>query len=90
MIGRKTGLVNIGMSTKTADIVAQREVMSVANIARVMVMLNIDVADGLANGVCVEQVGFNYNVDDVYSILVEFESKQAIANSKLSLKASKP
>lgn len=81
-----TGLVDVVISPKPSDTGGLRHVVSVGIGARVMVTLNIDVADGLANGVCGTVVAIDSTGTDVLTILVHFDSdrvgKQAIANSQ--------
>jgi len=48
----QTGLIDVVISTKSSETGGLREVVSVAVGARIMVTVNIDVSDGLANGVC--------------------------------------
>ena len=59
--------------------------MSLAVGARVMVTVNIDVSDGLANGVCGTVIEIIHTGLFVHAVLVKFDSKrvgkQAIANS---------
>ncbi|KAI8517027.1 hypothetical protein Bbelb_056080 [Branchiostoma belcheri] len=74
------------MSTKPSDTGGLREVVSVAVGARVMVTVNIDVADGLVNGTFATVVGVDSTGPDVHTILVKFDSdrvgKQAITDSQ--------
>ncbi|XP_078670863.1 uncharacterized protein LOC144910993 [Branchiostoma floridae x Branchiostoma belcheri] len=81
-----TGFTNVAMSTKPSDTGGLREVVSVAVGARVMVTVNIDVADGLVNGTFATVVGVDSTGPDVHTILVKFDSdrvgKQAITDSQ--------
>ncbi|XP_078660053.1 uncharacterized protein LOC144904785 [Branchiostoma floridae x Branchiostoma belcheri] len=81
-----TGFTNVNMSTKPSDTGGLREVVSVAVGARVMVTVNIDVADGLVNGTFATVVGVDSTGPDVHTILVKFDSdrvgKQAITDSQ--------
>ncbi|KAI8512099.1 hypothetical protein Bbelb_111990 [Branchiostoma belcheri] len=81
-----TGLTNVAMPTKPSDTSNLREVVSVAVGARVMVTVNIDVADGLVNGTIATVVGIDSTGPYVHTILVKFDSdrvgKQAIAESQ--------
>ncbi|KAI8500028.1 hypothetical protein Bbelb_223450 [Branchiostoma belcheri] len=81
-----TGFTNVNMSTKPSDTGGLREVVSVAVGARVMVTVNIDVADGLVNGTFATVVGIDSTGPDVHTILVKFDSdrvgKQAITDSQ--------
>lgn len=51
-----------------------------------MVTVNIDVCDGLANGVCGTVVGIDHTGDNVHAVIVQFESdcveKKAIVDSQ--------
>ncbi|KAI8491884.1 hypothetical protein Bbelb_302570 [Branchiostoma belcheri] len=81
-----TGFTNVNMSTKPSDTGGLRGVVSVAVGARVMVTVNIDVADGLVNGTFATVVGIDSTGPDVHTILVKFDSdrvgKQAITDSQ--------
>ena len=48
----QTNLIDVVFSKNTSETGGLREIVSVAAGARVMVTVNIDVSDGLANGVC--------------------------------------
>ena len=82
----QTGLVDVAISSKPSNTGGLREVVSVAVGARVMVTVNVDVSDGLANGVCGTVVHIDHTDNEVHTILVEFDSdrvgKQAIINSQ--------
>ncbi|CAI9733025.1 Hypothetical predicted protein [Octopus vulgaris] len=84
--GVQTGLINVAISTEASDTGGLREVVSVAVSARVMIPVNIDVSDGLANGICGTDVGIDNTGSDVHTILVKFNServgKQAIADNQ--------
>lgn len=60
--------------------------MSVGVGARVMITVNIDVADGLANGVCGTVTGIDHTANNVNTIFVKFDSDRvgtkAINNSQ--------
>ncbi|KAM9332830.1 ATP-dependent DNA helicase PIF1-like [Pholidichthys leucotaenia] len=82
----QTGLIDVIISTKLSHTGGLREVVSVAVGARVMVTVNTDVSDGLANGVCGTVVGIESSGSSVHTIFVKFDSRrvgmQAIANSQ--------
>ena len=83
----QTGMVDVAISAKPSDTGGLREMASVAVGARAMVTVNIDVSDGLANGVCGTIVNIDHtNNTAVHAILVEFDSdrvgKEAIINSQ--------
>ncbi|KAM9365022.1 ATP-dependent DNA helicase PIF1-like [Pholidichthys leucotaenia] len=82
----QTGLKDVIISTKPSHTGGLREVVSVAVGARVMVTVNIDVSDGLANGVCGAVVGIESSGSSVHTIFIKFDSRrvgmQAIANSQ--------
>ena len=71
-----TGLIDVVISTKPSDTGGLREVVSVAVGAKVMVTVNIDVSDGLANRVCGSVVGIDNTNDTVHAILVEFDNRR--------------
>ncbi|XP_078691416.1 uncharacterized protein LOC144921886 isoform X1 [Branchiostoma floridae x Branchiostoma belcheri] len=81
-----TGLVDIVFSSKPSDTGGLRELVSVAVGARVMVTLNIDVSDGLSNGVFGTVAGIDNAGKDVRTIMVRFDNenvgRQAVANSQ--------
>ena len=81
-----TGIIDVNISTKPSDTGGLREVVSIAVGARVMVTVNIDVSDGLANGVCGTVVGIEHSRNQVHTIMVEFDSdrvgKKATAESQ--------
>jgi len=81
-----TGQLDVVMPTKSSDTGGLREVVMVTEGARVMVTVNINVSDGLANGVCGTVVGIETTGDQVIVILVKFDSprvgKDAIAQSQ--------
>uniref|UniRef100_A0A672Z295 ATP-dependent DNA helicase n=1 Tax=Sphaeramia orbicularis TaxID=375764 RepID=A0A672Z295_9TELE len=64
----QTGLIDVVISTKPSDTGGLREVISVAVGARVMVTVNIDVSDGLENGVCGTVVGIENTGSTVHII----------------------
>ncbi|TNN44144.1 hypothetical protein EYF80_045663 [Liparis tanakae] len=78
-----TGQLTLVMPSKVSDTGGLREVVVVTMGARVMVTVNINVSDGLANGVCGTVVGTETTGDQVIVILVKFDSprvgKDAIA-----------
>ncbi|CAB4011987.1 ATP-dependent DNA helicase PIF1 [Paramuricea clavata] len=80
-----TGLIDVVISTKPSETGGLREVVSVAVGARIMLIVNIDVSHGLANGVCGSVVGIDSTDDNVHAILVQFDSRRvgvkAIAES---------
>ena len=82
----QTGLLDVVISSKPSETGGLREIVYAAVGARTMVTVNIDVSDGLANGVCGTVVGVCTTGDTVQTILVEFDSdrvgKQAISNSQ--------
>ena len=82
----QTGLLDVEISTKPSETGGLREVVYAAVGARTMVTVNIDVSDGLANGVCGTIVGVHSSGEMVHTILVEFDSdrvgRQAIVNSQ--------
>lgn len=82
----QTGIVDVTISSKPSDTGGLRYMVSVAVEARVMVTVNIDVSDGLANGVCGTIVGIDHTGTDVRTILVEFDSdrvgRKAITESQ--------
>ncbi|TNN34254.1 hypothetical protein EYF80_055582 [Liparis tanakae] len=73
------------MPSKASDTGGLREVVVVTMWARVMVTVNINVSDGLANRVCGTVVGIETTGYQVIIILVKFDSprvgKDAIAQS---------
>lgn len=81
----QTGLIDVVISSKPSDTGGLRKVVSIAVGARVMVTININVSDGLANGVCGTVIGIDSTGNDVHAILVKFDSgrvgKEAIASS---------
>ncbi|XP_078578075.1 uncharacterized protein LOC144862999 isoform X1 [Branchiostoma floridae x Branchiostoma japonicum] len=80
-----TGLVDVGLY-KTKNDKGLRETVSLAVGARVMVTVNIDVADGLVNGTLGKVVGIDNTLNDVHAVLVTFDSdrvgRQAKADSQ--------
>ena len=72
----KTGMVDVQISTKPSDTGGLREEVSVAVGARVMITVNIDVSDGLANGVCGTVTDIDHTDDNVHVILVKFDSER--------------
>ena len=72
----KTGQLDVQISSKASDTGGLREVVSVAVGARVMVTVNIDVADGLSNGVVGTVTGIVRNNQDVQTVLVKFDSNR--------------
>jgi len=82
----QTGIVNVVISTKPSDTGGLRDIVSIAVGARVMVTVNIDVTDGLANGVCGTVTGIDHTDNDAHTILVKFDSarvgQKAIAKSQ--------
>jgi hypothetical protein len=81
-----TGLIDVVISTKPSETGGLREVVSVAVGARIMLIVNIDVSDELANGICGSVVGIDSIDDIVHAILVQFDSRRvgikAIAESQ--------
>ncbi|TNN49058.1 ATP-dependent DNA helicase PIF1 [Liparis tanakae] len=81
-----TGQLTVVMPSKASDTGGLREVVVVTMGARVMVTVNINVSDGLANGVCGTVVGIETTGDQGIVILVKFDSprvgKDAIARSQ--------
>ena len=69
------GLIDVVISTKPSDTGEFQEVVSVAIGARVMVTLDIDVSDGLINGVCGTVVAIEHPGNYVHTILVNFDCK---------------
>ena len=82
----QTNLIDVVFSKKPSETGGLREIVSVAVGARVMVTVNIDVSDGLANGVCGTVIDIIHIGIYVQAVLVKFDServgKQAIANSQ--------
>ena len=82
----QTGMVDVAISAKPSDTGGLREVVSVAVGAQVMVTVNIDVSEALANEVCGTIVNIDHTNNTVHAILVEFDSdrveKEAIINSQ--------
>ena len=80
-----TGLIDVIISTKPCDTGGLREIVSVAVGARVMITVNVDVTDGLANGVCGTVVGIDHSGDVVNTVFVLFDSSrvgvQAVSKS---------
>ncbi|CAJ1087262.1 hypothetical protein Bbelb_361660 [Xyrichtys novacula] len=74
----QTGIIDINISAKPSDTGGLRETVSVAVGARVMVTVNINVSDGLANGVCGTVVGIEHTGNDVHVLLVEFDSERVV------------
>ncbi|TNN22918.1 ATP-dependent DNA helicase PIF1 [Liparis tanakae] len=81
-----TGQLTVVMPSKASDTGGLREVLVVTMGARVMVTVNINVSDDLANGVCGTVVGIETTGDQVIVIFVKFDSprvrKDAIARSQ--------
>ncbi|XP_078603870.1 uncharacterized protein LOC144877700 [Branchiostoma floridae x Branchiostoma japonicum] len=86
----QTGLVNIAFPKKPSETGNLREYVHVSVGARVMVTVNIDVADGLSNGVLGTVIGIDKLGEDIQTIVVRFDSdnvgRQAIANSQFKQK----
>ncbi|XP_066268348.1 uncharacterized protein [Branchiostoma lanceolatum] len=83
---RQTGQLDLNPSSKPSQTGGLRPELSVAIGARVMVTVNIDVADGLVNGACGTVVDIMTNQGQPHAILVEFDSdrvgKKALASSQ--------
>ncbi|XP_066265421.1 uncharacterized protein [Branchiostoma lanceolatum] len=83
---RQTGRLDLNPSSKPSQTGGLRPELSVAIGARVMVTVNIDVADGLVNGACGTVVDVMTNQGQPHAILVEFDSdrvgKKALASSQ--------
>ena len=81
-----TGQMNVKFSRKMSETGGLREIVSVTKAARVMVTVNIDVSDGLVNGVTGTVVGLDKTADTVNVIFILFDSKRvgakAISKSK--------
>ena len=82
----QTGLLDVVISSKPSESGELWEIVYAAVGARTMITVNIDVSDGLANGVCGTVVGACTTGETVHTIFVEFDSdrvgKQAIASSQ--------
>ncbi|KAI8484274.1 hypothetical protein Bbelb_380590 [Branchiostoma belcheri] len=75
---RQTGQLQLNASSKPSETGSLRYEISVAVGARVMVTVNIDVADGLVNGACgtVVDIMTNRGSGGPHAILVAFDSDQ--------------
>ncbi|XP_019628628.1 PREDICTED: uncharacterized protein LOC109473188 [Branchiostoma belcheri] len=73
---RQTGQLQLNASSKPSETGSLRSEISVAVGARVMVTVNIDVADGLVNGACGTVVDIMTNRGEPHAILVAFDSDQ--------------
>ncbi|XP_035683454.1 uncharacterized protein LOC118420666 [Branchiostoma floridae] len=83
---KQTGQLQLSVSDKPSESGNLRTEISIAIGARVMVTVNIDVADGLVNGACGTVVDIKTNQDGPHVILVEFDSdrvgQKAVARSQ--------
>ena len=82
----QTRTITLNRSPKASANGGLRHLVSVAVAARVMIIVNIDVADGLSNGVVGSVVAIQLSNNDVQTILIRFDSdrvgRKARANSQ--------
>jgi hypothetical protein len=76
-----TGLIDVVISTKPSETGGLREVVSVAVGARIMLIVNIDVSDALANGVCGSVVGID-STDDTRGRFMPGQAYVAVSRVK--------
>ena len=68
------GLIDAVISTKVSATGGLHEVASIAVGAHIMVTVNIDASDGIANVVCDTVIARDHSGSDVHAILVKFDS----------------
>ena len=73
---KQTGQLNLTAPTKASKCGGLREVINIAVNARVMLLANIDVADGLVNGACGRVVCIKMVNNRVETILVNFDDSR--------------
>ena len=77
-----TGTITRNNSPKTSTSGGLRNIVDVAVNARVMVIVNVDVADGLSNGVVGTVVAVESFGSEVNTILIRFDSDRVGARAK--------
>ncbi|CAI9726637.1 Hypothetical predicted protein [Octopus vulgaris] len=80
----QTGLTDVAIYTKASDTGDLREVLSVAVSTRMMITVNIDVSDSLANGVCGTVVRIDNTGSGIHTTLIKFDSEWVVSRSSLT------
>ena len=79
-----TGTVTINNSPKTSANGSMRNIVDVAVNERVMIILNVDVADGLSNGVVGTVIAVEATSSDVHTILIQFDRDRVENRAKVN------
>lgn len=78
----QTSLIVVAISTNTLETEGIHQVICVAEGARMMVIVNSDVADSLANGVYGIVTGINHTGSKVDKVFVKFDRERVRKQAK--------